>query len=446
MMTRNMGMQHKIIRKTIDELVPETHFLRKLDEIIDFNFIYDVVEKLYSSHGRPSIDPVVIIKILLLGYLYGIDSERKLVEVISDSISFRWFLGYDIDDAIPDHSTLSQLRRRKFKDKEVFEELFDKIVFKCIEEGFVDGKLLLTDSTHIRARADNSLYEKIEVTVEPSKYVQRLNEIAIEEKITTDTKVKSTQNIVTKSTTDSDSGMLNRPGKPKGFHYLNHQTCDAKNGIITDVCVTAGNVCDNTVHSDVIKKQIEKYDFQLEAVCADKGYDSSEIHFDMLELNVQTFIPKKVHCNENYDFFTVNDFKYNKENDTFICQNDCELKFSTFRKKDGSKRYRCDVNSCSNCILKEKCISGKAKCKEKEVERAFHKTQYEEQHSKSDGTAEYYEAMRLRKVFAECNFANQKANHNLKKVNKFGLDNAFEHCLLSACACNIKRLIKLKIS
>ena len=94
--------------------MPEEHFLRRLDGLMDFSFIYQRVENLYSHRGRPSIDPVVIVKMLLLGYLYGIDSERRLEQEVRVNIAYRWFLGIDLDEPVPDHSTFSQLRRRKF--------------------------------------------------------------------------------------------------------------------------------------------------------------------------------------------------------------------------------------------------------------------------------------------------------------------------------------------
>ena len=149
MLNRNENRQMKMCFVTLEELMPLEHFLRDLDRCIDFTFVYDKVETLYSNTGRPSVDPVKIIKMLLIGYLYGIESERKLEQEIRVNIAYRWFLGIDFDEPVPDHSTISQLRRRKFCGTTVFQDIFDEIVRKCIEAGLVTGKLLLTDSTHI---------------------------------------------------------------------------------------------------------------------------------------------------------------------------------------------------------------------------------------------------------------------------------------------------------
>ena len=179
MMTKRTAIQPKIQFCTIEDLMPKEHFLRDVYNTINFDFVYDRVEHLYSAVGRPSIDPVVIVKIFLVGYLYDIASERKLMSEIQVNIAYRWFLGIDLDESVPDHSTLSQLRRRKFNDSRIFEDIFDEIVSKCIEIGLVTGETLLTNSTHIRANAANDKRETVIVQQGPSDYMRRLDESAL---------------------------------------------------------------------------------------------------------------------------------------------------------------------------------------------------------------------------------------------------------------------------
>ena len=180
MLNRNENRQMKMCFVTLEELMPQEHFLRDLDRYVDFNFIYDKVEALYSNTGRPSVDPVMLVKMMLIGYLYGIESERRLEQEVRVNIAYRWFLGIELDEPVPDHSTISQLRRRKFSGTTIFQDIFDEIVCKCMEEGLVTGKLLLTDSTHIRANARNDLREVIEVPDTPSEYMQKLDREALE--------------------------------------------------------------------------------------------------------------------------------------------------------------------------------------------------------------------------------------------------------------------------
>jgi len=169
--------QGKIVTTTLEQLMPEEHFLRDLDKLVDFSFIYEKVSHLYSDLGRKSIDPVVLVKMILLGFLYGIDSERKLEQEVHVNISFRWFLGIDLDERAPDHSTISQTRRRKWKDTNVFEEIFAEVVRKCMDAGLVDGSLILTDSTHVKANVSNNRREIVTTELEPREYIKKLDKL-----------------------------------------------------------------------------------------------------------------------------------------------------------------------------------------------------------------------------------------------------------------------------
>lgn len=444
MLKRSESKQMKMSFVTLEELMPQEHFLRDLDKFIDFDFIYDNVADLYSNTGRPSIDPVVMIKMLLIGYIYGIDSERKLEQEITVNIAYRWFLGIDFDERVPDHSTISQLRRRKFDGTTVFRDVFDEIVRKCIEAGLIDGKLLLTDSTHIRANARNDLREVIEVPDAPTEYMQKLDREAyelglIKEPVEYDTaKTKE----VTKSITDPECGLMKRPGKPIGFHYLDHQTCDSKYGIITDVFVTAGNVHDSTPHTARLKYQIDKFDLKTEAICADASYDSGEVYDSMLKLNIKTFIPERIRSGTpNYESeFDPKNFTYCETKDKIICPAGNELTFSTYRKKDRRKRYSAGKSDCKECPYKNQCI-GNSK-NPRNVDRSLHEEARSVQR-KNLSLPEYNAAMRLRQIWCEGNFSHQKERHNLRRTRKRGIERVTEQCLLSTCALNLKRLVGL---
>lgn len=380
----------------------------------------------------------------MIGYIYGIDSERKLEQEITVNIAYRWFLGIDFDERVPDHSTISQLRHRKFDGTTVFRDVFDEIVRKCIEAGLIDGKLLLTDSTHIRANARNDLREVIEVPDTPTEYMQKLDREAyelglIKEPVEYDTaKTKE----VTKSITDPECGLMKRPGKPIGFHYLDHQTCDSKHGIITDVFVTAGNVHDSTPHTARLKYQIDKFDLKTEAICADASYDSGEVYDSMLKLNIKTFIPERSRSGTpNYESeFEPKNFTYCETEDKIICPAGNELTFSTYRKKDRRKRYSAGKSDCKECPHKNPCI-GNSK-NPRNVDRSLHEEARSVQR-KNLNSPEYNAAMRLRQIWCEGNFSHQKERHNLRRTRKRGIERVTEQCLLSACALNLKRLVGL---
>lgn len=217
------------------------------------------MEKYYSKLDRKSLDPVLLFKMLLIGYLFNVDSERELEQEVNLNIAYRWFLGLDLSDKVPDHSTFSQNRRRRFKDSTVTQEIFDHIVKHCIEKGLVTGEVIVSDSTHIKASAAKGKIEKIVVEKTLSQYLNTLEEEAkkiekeLEEKrIDTGNKKRgrkrkpkvSDTETITSVKTDSDSGVLNRPGKPSGPHYLAHTSIDTENGIIVDIHPSAGSIND----------------------------------------------------------------------------------------------------------------------------------------------------------------------------------------------------------
>ena len=163
MMGKKSG-QMQICMIDIGKLVPENHLLKKINKYIGFEFTYELARPYYSDTGRKSVDPVVMVKMLLIGYLYGIKSERRLVEEINLNIGYRWFCGFNIDDKIPEHSLFSQNRRRRFTDSKIFQDIFDKIVMECIDKRIVTGENMVSDGTFISANvAWSSRYEAAEI-------------------------------------------------------------------------------------------------------------------------------------------------------------------------------------------------------------------------------------------------------------------------------------------
>ena len=148
---------------TLDQLVPQDHLVRKLDRHIDFSIVHRLCALLYSNTGTPGIDPEIIIKIILLGPLFNIRSVRQTVKEVQTNLAYRWFLGLGIDEKVPDHSTISQAYRRRFHDNDVFQEIFEDIVRQAEAHGFISGRILITDSTHIRANANKRKFDKVEV-------------------------------------------------------------------------------------------------------------------------------------------------------------------------------------------------------------------------------------------------------------------------------------------
>ena len=167
-MMGHQSRQMAMIFVDIESLIPETHLLRKIERMVSFDFIYDLLAPYYPATGRPSVDPVSMFKMLLIGYLYGIKSERRLVEEVQLNIAYRWFCGFELDDTIPNHSTFSKTRTRKWQQSSLFQKAFYEIVKQCIDSGLIDGEAMAADGSYIPANVSRESWINVETEVEQS--------------------------------------------------------------------------------------------------------------------------------------------------------------------------------------------------------------------------------------------------------------------------------------
>ena len=228
MMGRQSGQMSMVILD-LSELIPENHLLRKINQIISFDFIYDLVAPYYPANGRPSVDPVSMFKMLLVGYLYGVKSERRLVQEVQLNIAYRWFCGFELTDKIPDHSTFSKTRLRKWNESCLFQEVFLEIIRRCVKSGLVDGKELAADGTYLPANVSKDSWIDTEVETELSmqSYLDCLDEELSKQPGFKRPPTKTIRKRRTTSKTDPDSGCINH-GKKSGIGYLMETTVDCK--------------------------------------------------------------------------------------------------------------------------------------------------------------------------------------------------------------------------
>ena len=448
-------MQLKLHMVTIEDLVPADHFLRKLAAALDLSFVYEETAHMYCRrYGRPPIDPMVLVKYLLVGYLYGIPSERQIEERISDSIALRWYLEIDLDERVPDHSTISQLRRRKPSFRKVFRRLFETVVRQCIELGLASGRLTATDSTHVKANASRKSEYMVEIPVEPGVYWDRLDAHEEEGLVelarkTGKRRKKRTQPLKKTvrhdkkqvSHTDPEAGYLKRAGKPRGMHYLSHQTLDTDHGIILDVAVTPGDSSDIAPFLPQIERVREL--LPIQAVAADSAYNSSLVQHELNQMGITLYSPPHKAGGTSGVEISSADFEYHSAEDAFICPVGNALKLTSLSRTAHSLywTYRASAKECQQCPLQSRCISESRHQQGRIIQRSyFHEARKIEDHRR--GTPEYREALRLRQIWCEGTFAIQKRGHNLTRLTRRGIAAAEDHCLLSAAAMNLKRMIK----
>ncbi len=174
MRRKSLDGRNQMALIALDNLVPNDHLVRKIDAAINFEYIYDLVEDLYSTTGKPSIDPVVLIKICLIQYLFGIRSMRKTIEEIQTNMAYRWFLGYDMTETIPHFSTFGKNYARRFEGTKIFETIFNRILMQGVEEGFIDPTVVFIDGTHVKANANKNKRVKVIVKDQTRSYRSEL--------------------------------------------------------------------------------------------------------------------------------------------------------------------------------------------------------------------------------------------------------------------------------
>lgn len=431
---------------SIELLVPENHLLRLIDEHVDFSFIYEKVRPYYSeTNGRPALDPVRLFKMMLIGYLYGIRSERQLEQEVIPNAAYRWFLGLGLRDSVPDHSTISWNRTKRFKDTNVFQDIFDEVVQVAIHHHMVAGRVLVTDSTHIQANANKNRYTMQTVTETPHEYLGELEQAVNEDRELHEKKplAPTGEEPIEKnrktSTTDPESGFMMRKGKPEGFFYLDHRTVDHKFNIITDVFVTPGNVNDATVYVERLKRQMETFGFAatLEAVALDSGYMTPYICKQTLDMNIFTVIAERS-APTTAGTLPKQQFTYDEEQDLYLCPIGQKLTYVTTN-RSGYKEYRSDPSVCSNCPLQEQCTSRAVK--QRTIQRHVWEG-YKEQVIRNRQSETGATVYRLRCQTIERSFADAKELHGLRRCRFRGKDKTQEQVFMTAIAQNLKKIAR----
>lgn len=427
---------------SIEELVPKDHLLRKIDRVIDFNFIRTKVKDLYcADNGRPAIDPVVLFKMLFIGYLYGTRSERQLVRDIQVNVAYRWFLGYGLTSKIPDASTISQNRRRRFSESTIYQEIFDEIVLQAIRRKMVDGKILYTDSTHLKANANKNKYQLKDIQKSTRDYLG-----ALEEDIAKDREAHGKKPLKAKeqapetketrvSTTDPDSGYMVREGKPEGFFYLDHRTVDNRYSIITDTFVTPGNVHDSIPYLERLDRQQERFGLDVEAVGLDAGYFTAGICKGLEERDIYGAIAYR-RPNHIKGYLRKSEFTYSPSTDCYHCPQGQSLKYRT-TDRDGYRHYASDLQICSTCPLRSQCTKS-ANCT-KVITRHIWQDSKDRinSHRYTEKGKNIYSR---RKETVERSFADSKQLHGHRYARMRGLKRVFEQCLLCAAVQNMKKI------
>lgn len=438
-------VQQEMELVTIESLVPADHLLRKIEKAIDLGFIRERVRHLYcEDNGRPALDPVVLFKLLLIGYLFGIRSERQLMREVQCNAAYRWYLGLKLTDKVPDASILSQNRRRRFRDSDVYQKLFDEIVELAMKRGLVSGEVLYTDATHLKASANKNKFDVVRVEVRPVEYLQQLEQ-AVEQDRAREGKGElkpsssaAASKEIKVSRTDKDAGYMVREGKPKGFFYLDHRTVDSKHAIITDTYATPASVHDSVPYLRRLDRQRERFGFVVRAVGLDAGYATPAIAQGLEERRIYGVTGYR-RPNHGEGLFSKGKFRYDEELDVYVCPQQQVLVYRTTNRQ-GYRQYHSDAESCRACPLRQQCTRSKNMVKV--ITRHVWQAARErvDSHRLEPLGKRLYER---RKETVERSFADAKQLHGHRYARMRGLNNVSEQCLLAATAQNMKKIALL---
>lgn len=462
---------------SLNDLVPQDNFYRRLNKELELHFLYSETKPYYGTEGQQSIDPVVFYKILLVGYLNNINSDRALIRYCANCLDVRLFLGYDLQEELPYHSTIS--RTRQLYGEEAFLQLFQLVLKKCVDKGMVRGKRQCIDSAYIKANASmDSLIEK-EIIEDASAFVNELEQNS-EYKVTTERKKLVEQHHSWKaeaykdmpgnhksertdedgneirprflsnhthySPTDPDAKISVKPGKARQLNYAGQLAVDDAHHVITAAVASTAGSKDSAILHEIVNQTIsnlQQNDLELQELIADAGYSSGEALQYVAENNIDAWIP-------NFGQYKPvrEGFIYNKEQNQYECIQEGGNKAILLFKgtKTDSKGYqkhiyRSSETQCAKCPLRLQCC-GKV-TKFKKIDDSIYKPLYDKMHKKLTESKSYHRKLiKRRSATVEPVLGTLINHHNMRRINSRGMEQANKHVLMAALTYNLKKYMK----
>jgi len=467
---------------TLEQLVPADNYYRRLNKAIDLNWLYKMTKEYYGSEGQESIDPVVFFKICLTGYINNISSDRRLMEHCSDSLGIRLFLGYDIDEPLPWHSTIS--RTRQLYGEEVFKQLFEEVFEKCVQSGMIAGHTQAIDGAFLKANASKDSLEIKQVSESVEEYLlanikantsprrpakinraddeqqhmqgdedeqtRQLKELdtryqrqskEYEEMPGSESRGKFLSNKTHYSPTDPDARIAVKPGKPRELYYNGQIAVDTAHHVITHAqSFTAdGKDCRDLISiTKQLQQRLQPNGLIIEKIAADAAYSSGENYQYLEQQNITPYIPLLGGALSGSEGFI-----YDEQNDWYTCANNKRLKGKGEAVDDGRghlvKKYYSLQSDCKHCPLRKTCISNKAKTKK--IQHSIYKAELQRAKARQQ-TVKAKVMKRKRSSTVEPVWGTLINYTGMKRLNARGLQAANKMLLLAATVYNLKKWMR----
>lgn len=421
----------------VEDLVPEYHLLRKIEAAVDFSKIYDIVGKLYSTNnGRPSTDPVVLFKTVLIQHLYGIPSLRKTADEINLNVAYRWFLGYSLLEKTPHFSTFSYNFCHRFSE-EVVQQVFDWILNEINNAGYLSPEAVFIDGTHIKANANIKKVIKKAVPEAAKIYSEQLLEEINQDREDNGKKPfdggsTPKEKEITQSTTDPESGVFHKGEHKKCFAYTVQTACD-KHGYVLDVTVNAGNVHDSVAFDGLYERLLKRF-HEMRYVVADAGYKTPWICKRIIDDDKIPVLPYKRPMGKD-GFFRPYEYILDDYFNCVLCPENQVLNYSTTN-RDGYREYKSNSEFCKSCPSLNKCTESKTFTK---LVTKHLWLDYLEKAEDYRHTPELKKLYEHRKETIERVFADAKEKHSMRFTYLRSLTRVTNWVRLKFAAMNLKK-------
>lgn len=441
MLNKNEENRQAVEIVSLDEIVPKGHLLRKIDAAVNFDHIYTLVENLYCpDNGRPSIDPVVLFKIVLIQHLYGIRSLRQTAAEVDLNMAYRWFIGYPINKGVPHFATISYNFRHRFREETV-EQIFAWILDEVEEAGYLAPEVVFVDGTHIKANANMKKTVKEAIPAAAKTYEKQLREEVNKDREDHGKKPfdddppdrPAEEKIITKSTTDPDSGVFHKGEHKKCFAYCAQTICDSHNFIL-GVTVNPGNKHDSVAFDEIYGKVTARFP-QIKVVTADGAYKTPWICKKIFDDKRIPSMPYKRPMTKkgNLEWWK---YVYDEYYDCVICPEYQILKYATTN-KDGYREYKSDSSICRNCPSRARCTASKTCQKTVAIHiwKDYIERAEDVRHSGLGKTTYEKRGETVERVFADA-----KEKHGMRYTQYRGHSNVTNWVMLKYAAMNLKKL------
>lgn len=426
----------------LSEWVPQDNFYRRLTEQLDLHFLYAATSKYYGREGNESIDPVVFFKLILVGYLENLCSDRRIIDSVSMRMDQLFFIGFDLGEPLPWHSTLS--RTRQLYGEDVFRQLFKEVLKQCIDRGMVAGRRQAVDSVFVKANASmDSLVEK-DILDDADHYSEELKREDDQPVMSKHQQPKHQQHLSNEthySPTDPDARLSVKPGKMRQLNYLGQLSVDTSCHVITNIEAHHADKRDSQCLPDVLAHTIENLEphgLIVEEIIADTNYSSADALKACEQQNITAYIPNLGQYKPER-----NGFVYDQTKDQFVCNQGAVLPMKKIRRtarEQWVKVYRSSTSDCKQCPLRSTCIG---KSSFKTIELTTNKPLFDKMHHRMQTT--YARQLRtIRSSTVEPVIGTLINFVGIRRVNTKGIHQANKCLLMAAIAYNLKKLMKFK--